>query len=145
MYLNPSIFPKKLIRHLTRFDYMYWKNRHHFVRKFRFDSNMASHVGSTIRDNRSFRNETWRRRRDGYGVPYGLAYQRGRGTRTSRVPLISRQHAPLIISLITATWTWREGALRLGQRQHTVSVLVEGSNFDESIRLSFGSRLNDGG
>lgn len=67
---------------------------------------------STIRDNRkanvrSFRNETWRRRRDGYGVPYGLAYQRGRGTRTSRVPLISRQHAPLIISLITATWTRR--------------------------------------
>lgn len=109
MYLNPSIFPNKLIKHLTRFDYMYWKNRHHFVRKFRFDSNMASHVGSTIRDNRSFRNETWRRRRDGYGVPYGLAYQRGRGTRTSRVPLISRQHAPLIISLITATWTWRGG------------------------------------
>lgn len=57
----------------------------------------------------SFRNETETVHRcTGYYVPYGLAYQRGRGTRSRvrvRVSPISRWHAPLIVSLITATST----------------------------------------
>lgn len=77
----------------------------HFVGKFAVKQ---YGVRSTIIVKRAFVRFAMKREDDdGYGVPYGLAYQRGRGTRTSRVPLISRQHAPLIISLITATWTRR--------------------------------------
>lgn len=89
-----------------------WKNLRkkicetdHFVGKFAVKQ---CGVRSTIIVKRAFVRFAMKREDDdGYGVPYGLAYQRGRGTRTSRVPLISRQHAPLIISLITATWTRR--------------------------------------
>lgn len=142
VYVNSSIFPKKLIKHLTCTirnidersslrDPMTFITRSFLVILYenfgwirQWNNGRCTFVQRSEKIvKRTFVHsaiETRRRWRDGYGVPYGLAYQRGRGTRTSRVPLISRQHAPLIISLITATWT-RRGPW-LDQRQHRVGI-----------------------